>query len=311
MFFRREPMTDEKRMELVEHLGELRTRLMRSILYLILGATIAYQFFTPLYALLYKPLSREMNVQNASAAQKQNASAQRGSFVIPPEPKGTTITREEYLSLRTAVIWLHKNPGTGNQVAMGFTKFWEPFMLRLKLSIIFGFILTAPFILWEITQFIAPALTSEEKRPLRFLLPVSALMMASGVSLAYYIMFYAIRWFLSYMDDFPPPNTLLQNPQDYVLFFVKMMAVFGLIFQLPVILSGGAFLGFISSKGIIKGWRYGILLAALSALFIPTNDFVSMAAIAAAVIVLYFGSYFLVRGIEISKARRLARAPKP
>ncbi|GEM_PF-2837370 len=311
MFFRREPMTDERRMELVEHLGELRTRLMRSILYLILGAIIAYQFFTPLYALLYKPLQREMKVQNAIAATKQKASADNGIFPLPLEPKGETITRDEYLSLRNAVIWLHAHPGTGNQVAMGFTKFWEPFMLRLKLSIIFGFILTAPFILWEITQFIAPALTAEEKRPLRLLMPVSVLMMASGVTLAYSIMFYAIRWFLSYMDDFPPPNSLLQNPQDYVLFFVKIMAVFGLVFQLPVILSGGAFLGLISSKGIIKNWRYGILLAALSGLFIPTNDLVSMTAIATAVIVLYFGSYFLVRGIEISKARRLARAPKP
>jgi sec-independent protein translocase protein TatC len=310
MFFRREPMTDEKRMELVEHLGELRTRLMRSIWYLILGATITYQFFTPLYNVLYKPLSREMNAQNAMKA-RQNVANSPDVFIMPPEPKGEVITRDEYQALVRAIVWVRDHPGQGNQVTMAFKNFWEPFMLRLKLSIIFGFILTSPFIFWEISQFIAPALTPEEKRPLRLLMPVSALMMAAGVCLAYYTMFYAMQWFLSYMNDFPPPNSLLQNPQDYVLFFVKMMAVFGLVFQLPVILAGGAFLGVISAKGIMKGWRYGVLLAALSGLFIPSSDFVSMAAIAIAVLILYFGSFFLVRGIEISKARRLARAAKP
>lgn len=294
-------------MELVEHLGELRTRLMRSILYLFLGAIVAYQFFTPLYDLLYKPLSKEMTVQNAAKSRLQPNQPNSDVWIMPEPIKGEFATREEYERLRLAVIWLHDHPSS-NPVTMGFKNFWEPFMLRLKLSIIFGFILTAPFILWELTQFIAPALTPNEKRPLRLLIPISVLLMAAGVVLAYSTMTYAMHWFLSYMDDFPPPNTLIQNPQDYILFFVKMMAIFGLVFQLPVVLSGGAFLGIISSKGIIKGWRYGILLAALAGLFIPTNDLVSMVTIAIAVLILYFGSYFLVWGIERSKARQ---KPKP
>jgi sec-independent protein translocase protein TatC len=304
----RKPRNEEARMELVEHLAELRTRLMRSILYLVLGAIVAYQFFTPLYDLLYKPLSKEMTIQNAAKSRLQPNQPNSDVWIMPREIQGEMPTREEYNELVRAVKWLHDHPGAGNPVTMGFKNFWEPFMLRLKLSIIFGFILTAPFILWELTQFIAPALTPNEKRPIRLLIPISILLMAAGVILAYSTMTYAMHWFLSYMDDFPPPNTLIQNPNDYILFFVKMMAIFGLVFQLPVVLAGGSFLGLISAKGILRGWRYGILLSALSGLFIPTNDFVSMTTIAVAVLILYFGSYFLVWGIERSKARR---QPKP
>ena len=59
-------------------------------------------------------------------------------------------------------------------------------------------------------------------------------------------MFFAMRWFLSYLDDFPQPAVLMQDPNDYILFFVKMMAAFGLAFQLPVVLMGMAFVGLVS-----------------------------------------------------------------
>jgi sec-independent protein translocase protein TatC len=55
---------DEKRMELTEHLAELRTRIIRSLWYLLVGAILAYQFFSPLYGFLYRPLEREMLRQN-------------------------------------------------------------------------------------------------------------------------------------------------------------------------------------------------------------------------------------------------------
>jgi sec-independent protein translocase protein TatC len=298
----------DKRMELTEHLGELRTRILRSMMYLVVGAVIAYQFFTPLYAFLSRPLSIELDRQKTQIA----ATNEKGKFEMPPEPKGEP-TREDYVKLRQAVEWLYNNraDGTSPTASMVVSNFWEPFMLRLTMSIIFGFLLVSPLILWELGLFIAPALTPQERRPLRFLLPISVVMMIAGMSVAYFTMFYAIGWFLSYMSDFPPPISLMQKPNDYAMFLLKMMAVFGLAFQLPVVLTGGAFIGIVTSKKLVKGWRYGVLLSALSALFIPTNDLVSMIVIACSILVLYFGSIFLVRIVERMKGNQKPDEGKP
>jgi sec-independent protein translocase protein TatC len=296
---RREPNPD-KRMELTEHLGELRTRILRSLMYLVVGAIIAYQFFTPIYAVLNAPLAKETKIQNEKLANTLNGE----KFELPPTPPGEP-TREDYEKLRKSVEWLYNNRSMTSTInPTVFRTAWEPFMLRLTMSIIFGFVLVSPLVLWELGQFIAPALTPQERRPMRLMLPISAAMMLSGVSVAYFTMFYAMGWFLSYMADFPPPNTLMQSPNDYIMFFVKMMAVFGLAFQLPVVLTAGAFVGIVTSKGLVKGWRYGVLLSALSALFIPTNDIVSMIVISSSIFVLYFGSIILVKIVERMKAKQ-------
>lgn len=296
----REP-NPEKRMELTEHLGELRTRLLRSMMYLVVGAVIAYQFFSPIYGIMYRPLEKEINKQNKMRTEKVEGE----KFVLPPPPVEEP-TREDYEKLRKAVEWLytHRADANGSVSGQVFGNVWEPFMLKLTMSIIFGFLLVSPLVLWELGMFIAPALTPQEQRPLRFMMPIAMLMMACGVSVAYFTMHFAMGWFLSYMADFPPPNNLMQRPNDYILFFVKMMGVFGLAFQLPVVLCGGAFIGLITSKGLIKGWRYGVLLSSLAAVFIPTNDFVSMIVIALSILILYFGSIFLVKIVERMRAKQ-------
>src|SRR5262249_21129474 len=146
-------------------------------------------------------------------------------------------------------------------------------------------------------------LTPQERRPLRLLAPVSVLLLAFGVAVAYVTMFYAMRWFLSYLDDFPQPAVLMQDPNDYILFFVKMMAAFGVAFQLPVVLMGGAYVGLVTSKGLIKHWRWGVVVAALGGVFTPSNDLFSMALMSIPLLILYGGSIFLVMLIERIKAK--------
>lgn len=294
-------MNPEKRMELTEHLTELRTRLIRSILYLVVGAVIAYQFFTPLYSFLSRPLNEEMRRQNL----RIEKTFAQGTFELPPEPVGEP-TREDYNRLRKAVEWLYNNRSSvaNSSAQTVINNFWDAFMLRLTMSIIFGFIIVSPLVLWELGLFIAPALTPQERKPLRFMLPVAVLMMLAGVSIAYNTMFYAIGWFLSYMSDFPPPISLMQRPNDYIMFLLKMMAVFAVAFQLPVVLSAGAFIGIVTSKGLIKNWRFGVLLSAVAAIFIPTNDMVSMIVICVSVLVLYFVSIIMVMIVERMKAKQ-------
>jgi len=169
--------------------------------------------------------------------------------------------------------------------------------------VIIGFILVTPLIIKEIALFILPALTPQERKPLRLLMPVSFFCLALGLVIAYVTLFYAMGWFLSYLDDFPSGATLLQDPGEYVLFFVKMMAAFGFAFQLPVVLMAGAFIGVITSAGLWKHWRWGVVIAVLGGIFTPSNDIISMALMSIPLLLLYFGSIYLVKMIEHMKAK--------
>lgn len=285
---------DEKRMELTEHLGELRTRIIRSIWYLVLGAIITYQFFAPLYGLLYRPLEREMKRLNVERVR----TADRELFVMPQFATSDPVRKQDYDVLVNAFVKSRENPSTSQVMSIVFRNFHEPFMVRLEISILYGFILVLPFVIRELALFILPALTPQERKPLRLLVPISTLLLAFGVSVAYVTMFYAMRWFLSYLDDFPQPAVLMQDPNDYIIFFVKMMAAFGLAFQLPVVLMGLAFVGIVTSKGLKKHWRWGVVLAAAGGLFTPSNDLFSMALMAIPLLMLYGLSIFLVQLVE-------------
>jgi sec-independent protein translocase protein TatC len=288
-------------MELREHLVELRQRLVRSIGFLFIGAIIAYNFFTPLYTMLHKPLQVEMERQNAL---RTKPTPQNGNVLVIPPPTGDS--KKDYQALSDAIQWVHAHPNTAPMLANTFKGFQDPFMVRIRLSVIFGFILATPFIIRELALFILPALTPQERRPLRMLVPLSVTLLAMGVFTAYRTMFFAIPFFLSYLADYPPPNNLLQDPNDYVLFLVKAMAAFGLAFQLPVVLMALSFLGLVTSKGLIKQWRWGFVLGAAGGLFTPANDLVSMGMLSIPLVVLYFLSIFLVRMVERMKAN-----PKP
>jgi len=297
-------------MELTEHLGELRTHIIKSIWYLILGAVIAYQFFGPLYGFLYRPLEKEMYRLNEVRIRKQVEQQAlkapeklRHDILTIPHATHDPPTMEEFNRLADALAWIREHPAATPLMSTIFRSFYEPFMVQLKISMIVGLLLVLPLVMWEFTKFILPALTPQERKPLRMLVPLSALLLAFGVVIAYVTMFYAMGWFLSYLDNFPQPAILMQDPADYVLFLLKMMAAFGIAFQLPVVLMGLAYAGLVTSKGLIKQWRWGVVISVLGGVFTPANDPMSWALMVFPLLGLYFGSYFLVRYVEKIKAK--------
>jgi sec-independent protein translocase protein TatC len=300
-------------MELTEHLAELRTRLMRSIMYLVVGTIVAYQFFTPLYNWMYKPLEKEIkrlnSIRSEKAAVEKTHEANLNVDPLHLPPLHNPVTYDDILIRDKVIAWMYTHPPNINQLSGDvFHNFFDPFTVRLKLSMIFGLILVVPLIVQELALFILPALTPEERKPLRLLMPISIVLLIFGMTIAYFTLFFAMRWFLSYLEDFPTGATLLQDPGDYIMFFVKMMAAFGIAFQLPVVLMTLAFFGIVTSKGLAKQWRWGVVIAALGGLFTPANDIISMALMSIPLLLLYFGSIFLVKIVERIKAND---KPKP
>jgi sec-independent protein translocase protein TatC len=250
---------NEKRAELTEHLAELRSRLLRSALYLVAGCIVVYACFHPVFHFVASPVV---------TALQQEAHRHPGQYQIIP-------------------------PGT-----FVFHQFFGPFLLRVQLSLYGGLILGSPFVVGELWGFVAPGLTVAERRPVRMIAPFSILLFVLGASLAFWIMPAAVAWFLSYLSDFPGA-ILLQDPSDYVVFLFKMILIFGLMFQLPIVMIGLGKLGIIRSAMLAKYWQYIVVgLAILAMVVVPSNDPLSMIVMAVPLEILFLISIWLVKLVE-------------
>jgi len=117
-----------------------------------------------------------------------------------------------------------------------------------------------------------------------------------GVSCAYLVLPMAVRWFLSYV---PPGVSLLQNPMTYIVFAVKMLLAFGLVFQLPVLLMFLGKVGILTSVIMVRYWRQiAVGLFTVAMVVAPSNDPGTMLALAVPLTLLFFGSIGLVKMVE-------------
>jgi sec-independent protein translocase protein TatC len=176
--------------------------------------------------------------------------------------------------------------------------FADAFFIKLQISTVGGLVLAAPLIVLELWGFIAPALTPGEKKGVHFVAPMSVVLFLLGVACAYLVLPMAVRWFLSYMADIPGV-TLMQNPLTYVVFTVKMLLAFGLVFQLPVILMFLGKVGIITSKLMVQYWRQiAVGLFTVAMVVAPSNDPGTMLSLAIPLTLLFFGSIGLVKMVE-------------
>jgi sec-independent protein translocase protein TatC len=231
---------------------------MRSLGYVVGGFLVVYGFYGPLFKVVSYPLENGLKLIAKHAANN------------PALPAGTLV----------------------------FHDFTGPFMLRIHLSGIAGLIVAAPFIIIEVWGFVAPALTPTERRPFQLVAPFAVLLFFCGVGLAYAIMPLCVRWFLSFLPDYPNA-ILLQDPQNYVLFFAKVVLAFGLVFQLPIVLLALAKFGLVRSKTLVVYWRYIIVGITIAAMLIsPSADPTSMMLLAVPMALLFGVSIWLVKMVE-------------
>lgn len=172
----------------------------------------------------------------------------------------------------------------------------EPFMFRIQVCIIAGLVFAAPLITLELWGFVSPALTKEEKRPMKWVAPLSVVLFSAGVTATYLI----LPTTLSYLVRFLPPGAELRpSVTQSLIFIVKMFLAFGLLFELPVVLLFLAKVGIITSGTLISYWRQAVvLIAVLAAVLTPSGDFFTMLVMAIPVVGLYMLSIVLVRLVE-------------
>jgi sec-independent protein translocase protein TatC len=166
----------------------------------------------------------------------------------------------------------------------------QPFMILLKQSFMAG-----PFITWQIWGFVAPGLKETEKKPIRRAVPMSVLLFFLGVFFCWLILPQAYIWFAGFVSYFPDAR-LYQNPAEMVSFSLKMMAAFGICFQLPIVVYALGSLGVVTPETMMQYWRQATVFIFFAAAAItPSNDPISMLMMAIPLCILFAISVYAVK----------------
>ncbi len=172
----------------------------------------------------------------------------------------------------------------------------EYFFVSIKVAGYSGLLVSSPFILYQIVRFVLPGLTRREQRLIAPVVFGSSILFFLGLGFAYVALIpAALNFFVSYGEGVVDQ---LWSIDKYFEFVLLLMFSTGIAFQIPVVQGLLGALGIVSSKQMLSGWRYVILIAAvLGAVLTPSTDPLTQSLLAGAVTGLYFGGIGVVRAM--------------
>ena len=246
----------EEPVSFVGHLSELRRRLIKSFIFLLLAFLLCYYFSSEIYSFLVKPYAE--------------------------------VLLENQLDRRLIFTALH-----------------EAFLTYLKVAFFASFFITSPIFLTQLWKFVAPGLYKNEKQALLpYLIATPLLFLLGGMLVYYLIMPLAINFFLSFESVADVGTIAIQleaKVNEYLSLIMRLIFAFGISFQLPVILSLLARIGFIDSNYLKTRRKYVIVIIFAFAAILTPPDPVTQIGLALPLLILYELSIVIVKIIEKKK----------
>jgi len=277
---------EASRAPLLDHLIELRGRLIVCAAALAVGFVICFFFATDIYIFLLAPFER---AQGLLAVQKA-AGAHRGPFDLLLAMIGLK-----------SLAHVHVQP-----IQMVFTEPLEFFFTKLKLAGFGAIVLTFPVLAWQLYRFVAPGLYRRERNAFLPFLLASPVLFLMGAALVYFVMLPFVMWF-SLNQQITGSGSisvqLLPKVSDYLSLVTTLLLGFGLCFQLPVVLALMGMAGLVSSKLLRSGRRYAILGVFVVAAVLTPPDPISMMSLAIPGVLLYEVSILCVWLVERRRLR--------
>jgi sec-independent protein translocase protein TatC len=280
---------EASRAPLLDHLIELRGRLIVCAAALAVGFVICFFFATDIYIFLLAPFER---AQGLLAVQKATG-ARHGPFDLLLAITGLK-----------SMAGVHVEP-----IRMVFTEPLEFFFTKLKLAGFGAVVLTFPILAWQLYRFVAPGLYKRERNAFLPFLLASPLLFLAGAALVYFVMLPFVLWFSlnqQIVGNASISVQLLPKVSDYLSLVITLLLGFGLCFQLPVILALLGMVGMVSSKMLRTGRRYAVLAVFVVAAVITPPDPISMMSLVIPGVLLYEISIICVWLIERRHAREEA-----
>ena len=228
---------DFVKISMIDHLEELRRRLIKTVLFFFLALCIAYIFAADIYQVLVEPL------------------------VIA---------------------------SGGEERRMIYTSLTEAFFTYLNLALFAAFFVTFPVLASQLYLFFAPGLYKKEKQAILPFLIAAPILFLLGSMLVYFIVMpYAWEFFLGFEQNGNVPIKLEAKVDQYLSLVMHLIIGFGIAFQMPVIITLLAKIGFIQVESLKKNRRFAIVIIVVVAAFLTPPDVVSQLTLTAALYCLY------------------------
>lgn len=196
---------------------------------------------------------------------------------------------------------------TSSQISatINFGTVSAPFDLRVQVSVFLGLILASPFWLYNFWAYISPALNLRAKRISLTFATLATPLFFAGCFIAWSLIPTFVKSLLSFA---PIGSATIINANDYILFTLRILIVFGIALVLPAVLLLLNYLGVVTANSILKGWRLAVFIAAvISALATPVSDPMSMLLLAVPLIALYFVAALIAKLFDRKKSKKQAQ----
>jgi sec-independent protein translocase protein TatC len=248
---------EQNRMSIIQHLHELRKRLVVCLWASGICMVVAFFFAENIFDFLVEPMNLALEEQAAR--------------------------------LETA-------DGTSPALAtMAITDPMEGIITYLKVALLAGLLVASPVLFYQGWSFVAPGLYKKERRTILPLVAASTTLFLGGASFGYFVIFkYGFSFFLSVID--PAETSAVLSINSYLVTATKLLMAFGFSFQLPVVIFFLSRLGLIDHTDMIKGFRYAVVGIFCIAAAITPPDPLTQSLMAGPLILLYILSIAIAWG---------------
>jgi sec-independent protein translocase protein TatC len=237
---------NEKVLPFIEHLAELRKRLIVCVVAIIIGMGVSWNFSTPLMNFIEKPLTGQ-------------------TYLTEIKKKINQKIKERYPAVYSH-FQLDKEQVVDNKDRrLNYSAPLEPFFIQCKISMIAGFILVLPVVFHQLWLFIAPGLTRKEKRLVVPFVTVSSISFCVGA-----MFFLIVIWPVIINFSLSYETAGLRswfNMSAYINFCLRLILIFGVIFELPIISLLLSRLGVVNYKMLAGKRKYALLASSIIAAF--------------------------------------------
>jgi sec-independent protein translocase protein TatC len=312
------PVRHDAQLSVVDHLEELRTRLIVSLLAIAVAFGICFWQNHELLNLVNRPLAHNTQQQvrdgrgplgaTYTVQQSTRDLANQLTTVVGvlsaqnQAPAARASLRDVEQSLQRDVKRLSASPSGDRPVTLGIG---EPFTATVTVTLIFALILSLPVLLLQAYGFFMPAFEPAQRRrmlPVTFAIP---LLFAAGVTFGYFVVLpAALHFFQNFNSD--QFNVLVQANQYYKFAATTLLAM-GLLFQVPVAIFAVTRAGVLTPKQLRHNRRYAVLACGLVAALLP-GDAITMLLETLPLYLLFELSVLLASVSERRSARRSARS---